>query len=510
MAARARLARRRRRRRSASSRPTAAPRPRRCSPGFEVIPRQQRRLQGPRARGDGPRRASSRAGRSSCWSTSSPTPTRRAAAIPSATSTSRSCWRAGIDVYTTLNIQHVESLNDVVAQITRVRVRETVPDFDHRPRRRHRAHRPHARRPDPAAEGGQGLCARDGRARARALFLARQPDGAARAGAAPHRRSASTTRCSPTCRRTPSPGPGRRASGCWSASSEDPRAARRWCATPSAWPTGCARPGRRSISRRRAALQLDRGRARPARRDPAPRRAARRRGDHHARPRPASPTRSSRYARRTTSPRSSSASPTRSRWFELLHGSVVHDLVRRAGDISVHVIAGDERGRPAPTRRADRAHGRAVRAAALSRSALLFVAIGARRRQSARAGISTSRNVALVFLTAVLSSAARYGLWPSLCRRRRQRRCAFNFFFLPPLYTLHHRRSRQRRRAVLLSCSSRSIASNLTGARPRQAVAARRRARSDRGRSTPSAASSPASARSTTCSGRPPSRSPRC
>jgi two-component system sensor histidine kinase KdpD len=34
----------------------------------------------------------------------------------------------GIDVYTTLNVQHVESLNDVVAQITRVRVRETVPD----------------------------------------------------------------------------------------------------------------------------------------------------------------------------------------------------------------------------------------------------------------------------------------------------------------------------------------------------------------------------------------------
>jgi two-component system, OmpR family, sensor histidine kinase KdpD len=35
---------------------------------------------------------------------------------------------AGIDVYTTLNIQHVESLNDVVAKITRIRVRETVPD----------------------------------------------------------------------------------------------------------------------------------------------------------------------------------------------------------------------------------------------------------------------------------------------------------------------------------------------------------------------------------------------
>ena len=35
---------------------------------------------------------------------------------------------AGIDVHTTLNVQHVESLNDVVAQITGVRVRETVPD----------------------------------------------------------------------------------------------------------------------------------------------------------------------------------------------------------------------------------------------------------------------------------------------------------------------------------------------------------------------------------------------
>jgi len=35
---------------------------------------------------------------------------------------------AGIDVYTTLNVQHWESLNDVVAQITGVVVRETVPD----------------------------------------------------------------------------------------------------------------------------------------------------------------------------------------------------------------------------------------------------------------------------------------------------------------------------------------------------------------------------------------------
>ncbi|WAS91889.1 sensor histidine kinase [Nannocystis punicea] len=35
---------------------------------------------------------------------------------------------SGVDVYTTLNVQHLESLNDVVAQITWIRVRETIPD----------------------------------------------------------------------------------------------------------------------------------------------------------------------------------------------------------------------------------------------------------------------------------------------------------------------------------------------------------------------------------------------
>src|SRR5689334_10173480 len=33
---------------------------------------------------------------------------------------------AGIDVYTTLNVQHIESLNDIVARITGITVRETV------------------------------------------------------------------------------------------------------------------------------------------------------------------------------------------------------------------------------------------------------------------------------------------------------------------------------------------------------------------------------------------------
>jgi len=35
---------------------------------------------------------------------------------------------AGIDVYTTLNVQHLESLNDIIFQMIGIRVRETVPD----------------------------------------------------------------------------------------------------------------------------------------------------------------------------------------------------------------------------------------------------------------------------------------------------------------------------------------------------------------------------------------------
>lgn len=36
---------------------------------------------------------------------------------------------AGIDVYTTVNVQHMESLNDVIEKITKIKVQETVPDY---------------------------------------------------------------------------------------------------------------------------------------------------------------------------------------------------------------------------------------------------------------------------------------------------------------------------------------------------------------------------------------------
>jgi two-component system sensor histidine kinase KdpD len=117
-----------------------------------------------------------------------------------------------------------------------------------------------------------------------------------------------------------------------------------------------------------------------------------------------------------------------------MRGSVVHDLVRRAGNISVHVIPGDEL--PAgPTAKT------AVQTAARPEPfnprpylfALLIVAIGLGVAELIKPYFGIE-NVDLVFLTAVVSVAVRYGLWPSLLASVAASLC-YNFFFLPPVYT---------------------------------------------------------------------------
>src|SRR6185436_2164047 len=124
----------------------------------------------------------------------------------------------------------------------------------------------------------------------------------------------------------------------------------------------------------------------------------------------------------------------RSRWFELLHGSVVHDLVRRSGNISVHVIAGDELARDPIPRKTVRAaeepvpfNSRPYGVALLA----VVAAVGVGELVQPLLGIE---NVDLVFLTAVVGVAVRYGLWPSLLVTVASSLC-YNFFFLPPLYT---------------------------------------------------------------------------
>ena len=82
----------------------------------------------------------------------------------------------------------------------------------------------------------------------------------------------------------------------------------------------------------------------------------------------------------------------RTRWFEILHGSVVHDLVRRSGNISVHVIAGDTvAGEPIPkksTRPAERdeafdprPYGAALVAVAVALGVAELIGACDRRRQ---------------------------------------------------------------------------------------------------------------------------------
>ena len=74
---------------------------------------------------------------------------------------------------------------------------------------------------------------------------------------------------------------------------------------------------------------------------------------------------------------------TRSRWFEILYGSVVHDLVRRSGNISVHVIAGDELARdPIPRTTVRAAEDAAPFNPRPYGVALLAVAAAVRRRRA--------------------------------------------------------------------------------------------------------------------------------
>ena len=112
---------------SASSRPTAGQDTARLLDGLEVVPRAEVDL--PRLR---PREMDLAAILARHprwpWSTSWPTPTCPGSRHEKRWQDVEELLAPGIDVITTVNIQHLESLNDVVEPITGVRQRETVPD----------------------------------------------------------------------------------------------------------------------------------------------------------------------------------------------------------------------------------------------------------------------------------------------------------------------------------------------------------------------------------------------
>jgi two-component system sensor histidine kinase KdpD len=104
---------------------------------------------------------------------------------------------------------------------------------------------------------------------------------------------------------------------------------------------------------------------------------------------------------------------SRSRWFEMLHGSVVHDLVRRAGHISVLVMAGEEDEETAPSAMM-RSQPKERDIHLLSHVIALAAVIGATSVGFALRQFLNVGNLALVFISAITFVAARFGLAPSL------------------------------------------------------------------------------------------------
>jgi two-component system, OmpR family, sensor histidine kinase KdpD len=339
----------------------------------------------------------------------------------------------GIDVYTTVNIQHIESLNDVVAQITHVRVRETVPDavFD-----RADAVELVDLTPDDLIQ----------RLKEGKVYVPRQAERALQhffssANLTALRELALRRTAERVDEQLLTEMQSRAIQGPWAAGerilvciSEDPRCA------------GLVRYSKRLADRLhgpwttlyiegRRALQLsEEERDRIA---DTLRLAETLGGEAVTLP---AGNRSIaddviRYAQTNNVTQIVIGKSSRTRWFELLHGSVVHDLVRRSGNISVHVIAGDTVvGEPIPKK--------SVRPAAPENAfdpgpyiaALVVVALALGFSELIQNWVG-SGNVDLVFLTAIVAIAVRFGLLPSMLASVAAA-IAYNFFFLPPIYTL--------------------------------------------------------------------------
>lgn len=122
----------------------------------------------------------------------------------------------------------------------------------------------------------------------------------------------------------------------------------------------------------------------------------------------------------------------RSRWFELWHGSVVADLLARSGAIAVQVLAGD--GETVPPKTVE------ARAEALAPRLGGYFAAGATVLLAALAGLAVDLaidlpNISLVFVPAVLVVAVRFGLGPSLAASFFAA-LAYNYCFTDPRFSL--------------------------------------------------------------------------
>jgi two-component system sensor histidine kinase KdpD len=167
---------------------------------------------------------------------------------------------------------------------------------------------------------------------------------------------------------------------------------------------------------------------------------------------------------------------SRTRWFEILHGSVVHDLVRRSGNISVHVIAGDQlTGEPLPKKTIRTADNAPVFDPLPYLAAISAVAVALGLGELIQHLFGGIETVDLVFLTAIVVIAVRYGLLPSFAASVVASLC-YNFFFLPPIYTFTMS-DPANVAAFLLFAIVAVIVSHVGAGGPRQTVTAQGRVR---------------------------------
>jgi two-component system sensor histidine kinase KdpD len=332
---------------------------------------------------------------------------------------------AGIDVYSTLNIQHIESLNDVVARITRIRVRETVPD-----------------RVIDAAEEVElvDLTPADLIARLREgkVYVREQAQRALRHYFSPGNLTALRELA---LRRTAERVDDQMLSYMREHAITGPWAAGERvivCLDPSPSAANAVRAAKRTadgldaelialyVETDRHAILSETERNHLAE---ATRLAERLGAEIVTLPGRSVVEEILAFARSRNATRVVVGKSRRSRWFELRHGSVVDDLVRSGSGLAIEVAPSDDATRPTDT--IDWLGGVPVTPGPYLEGALTTAVATA-------VGVAIDRlivlpNISLVFVVPVLVAAARHGLVPSLWVSALSV-LSYNFFFLPPLY----------------------------------------------------------------------------
>ena len=378
---------------------------------------------------------------------------------------------AGIDVYTTLNIQHVESLNDVVARITRIRVRETVPDsiID-------RADDIEVidLTPDDLLR----------RLKEGKVYLPQQAERAVKHYFLPGNLTALRELA---LRRTAQRVDEQMVTYMQSHAIEGPWAAGERvlvCVGGDPSASAVVRHARRIADRLRArwtainvetSRSLRIGEAERNRIAEAMRLAERLGAETVSLPGQDVAETIADYARTHNFTHIIVAKRAGSRWLDLIRGSVTHQLIRNAGGANVHVMGSATEAPEAASSPAAASASSDARVEWTAYAGSLALVAGALGVGLALREALSVASISLVFLTAVLVSAVSYGLLPSLLA------ClasvlAYNFFFLPPLYTFTIA-DPENIVALFFFALVAVIASNLTARVRAQAITARARAR---------------------------------